>query len=326
MKFSVVIPLYNKAPYVAKAIQSVLSQTYADYELIIVDDGSKDDSAEIASKAIEGHANCQLLRQDNSGVSLARNNGVAASHGDYLCFLDADDWWDPTFLSEMAKLIDVYPDAGIYGTNYTIVNDTKHKTRVAGIGVDDGFEKGYINYCQVYARTMYMPLWTGAVCMPRAIFNEMGGFPAGIKLGEDFLLWIHVALKYKVAFLNKPLAYYDQDVETVNRGTGRLHEPFEHMLWNLTDLEPEELGDNDYKALVDALRVNALMPYYLSKKYRQTAMSELNKVNWSHQSRKTRREYKRPIGLLKLKYALLKIGSIVKQTLISFTNGKTNSN
>ena len=326
MKFSVITPLYNKAPYVAKAIQSVLSQTYADYELIIVDDGSKDDSAEIASKAIEGHANCRLMKQENAGVSMARNNGVAASHGDYLCFLDADDWWEPTFLSEMAKLMDEYPDAGIYGTNYTIVNDSKHKTRVAGIGVGEGFEKGYINYCQVYAKTMYMPLWTGAVGMPRSVFYEMQGFPKGIKLGEDFLLWIHVALKYKVAFLNKPLAFYNQDVETVNRGTGRLHEPCEHMLWNLSDLEPEEQGNDDYKALVDALRVNTLMPYYLSKKHRQATLSELNKVDWSRQPQKIRREYKRPIGLLKLKYALLKIGSIVKQTLISFTNGKSNSN
>lgn len=325
MKFSVVIPLYNKAPYVAKAIQSVLSQTYADYELIIVDDGSKDDSAEIASKAIEGHANCQLLRQDNSGVSLARNNGVAASHGDYLCFLDADDWWDPTFLEETAKLVDRFPDAGIYGTGYTIVNDSKHKTRTAPIGLEPEFEQGYINYCQVYAKTLAMPLTSISVAIPRNVFEEMKGFPKGIKLGEDFLLWIHIALKYKVAFLNKPLANYNQDVESGSRGIGHLYQPEEHMLWNLSDLEPEELVNDDYKALVDALRVNNLMPYYLSKKHRQATLSELNKVDWSRQPQKIRREYKRPIGLLKLKYALLKIGSIIKQTLISFTNGKSNS-
>lgn len=326
MKFSVVIPLYNKAPYVAKAIQSVLSQTYADYELIIIDDGSKDDSAEIASKAIEGHANCQLLRQDNSGVSLARNNGVAASHGDYLCFLDADDWWDPTFLEETSKLIEKFPEAGIYGTGYTIVNDSKRKTRTAPIGVEPEFEQGYINYCQVYAKTLAMPLTSISVAIPRNIFEEMNGFPKGIKLGEDFLLWIHIALKYEVAFLNRPLAYYNQDVESASRGIGHLYKPEEHMLWNLSDLEPQEQCNDDYKCLIDALRVNNLMPYYLSKKHRQVAMLELNKVDWSRQPQKIRREYKRPIGLLKLKYALLKIGSIVKQTLISFTNGKTNSN
>ena len=193
MKFSVVIPLYNKASYVAKAIGSVLAQTFADYELVIVNDGSKDNSAEIAEKAIAEKPNCKLIRQENAGVSVARNNGVAASQGDYLCFLDADDWWEPTFLEEMSKLIEEFSKAGIYGTNYTIVNDTKKKTRVAPIGVDAGFEKGYINYCQVYAKTLAMPLWTGAVCVPRTVFNEFGGFPKGIKLGEDFLL-LHIIL------------------------------------------------------------------------------------------------------------------------------------
>ena len=91
MKFSIVIPLYNKAPYVAKAIKSVLSQTFTDYELIIVNDGSKDDSGKIARCAIEGHGNCRLKKKKNAGVSVARNNGVAFSNGEYICFLDADD-------------------------------------------------------------------------------------------------------------------------------------------------------------------------------------------------------------------------------------------
>ena len=92
MKFSIIIPLYNKAPYVAKAIKSVLSQSLADYDLVILDDGSKDDSFAVASKAIEGHDNCRLFHQDNAGVSLTRNHAVAMTQGEYLCFLDADDW------------------------------------------------------------------------------------------------------------------------------------------------------------------------------------------------------------------------------------------
>ena len=172
MRFSVIIPLYNKAPYITKAIGSVLSQTYTDYELVIMDDGSNDDSCFVASKAIEGKENCHIHRQQNAGVSTARNNAVALSQGEYLCFLDADDWWEPTFLQGMSKLIKEFPDAGIYGTNYTIVNETRHKTRVASVGVDEGFEKGYIDYCYVYAKTMYMPLWTGAVCSPRPVFED----------------------------------------------------------------------------------------------------------------------------------------------------------
>lgn len=313
MFFSVIIPLYNKAPYVAKAVQSVLSQSFTDYEIIIVDDGSGDNSADIALQAISGRQNCQLMRQDNAGVSMARNNGVAASHGDYLCFLDADDWWAPNFLEEMSKLIDEFPDAGIYGTNYTIVNETKQKTRIAPVGVEPGFEKGYINYCQVYAKTLAMPLWTGAVCMPRKIFDEMLGFPKGIKLGEDFMLWIRVALKYKVAFLNKPLAFYNQDVD--NRAVGRLHKPEEHMLWNLTDLEPLEKTDPDYKQLIDNLRTYSLLPYLLDKRYREVAREELNKVDWNKQHPTNKRFYSCPLWLLRVWQSIMRIGSRIKQKL-----------
>lgn len=317
MRFSVIIPLYNKAPYVAKAVQSVLAQTVADYELVIVDDGSKDDSAEIAAKVIEGRPNCHLMRQKNAGVSVARNNGVAASQGEYLYFLDADDWWEPTFLEEMAKLIGEFPDAGIYGTNYTIVNETKRKTRVAQIGVEEGFEKGYINYCQAYAKTMYMPLWTGAVCIPRKVFEEMHGFPKGIKLGEDFLLWIRIVLKHKVAFLNKPLAFYNQDVDVANRGVGRLHDPKEHMLWNVGFLLEEEKTNSDYKQLIDNLRTYGLFPYFLSKEYHEAAKQELEKVDWEKQTGTIRRQYKQPEALLRLRFGLKKLGSQIKTSLLS---------
>jgi len=315
MRFSVIIPLYNKAPYVAKAIHSVLAQTFTDYELIVVDDGSKDDSASLAQQLLVGYGNCRIERQKNAGVSMARNNGVAFSQGDYLCFLDADDWWEPTFLEEMSQLIEAFPEAGIYGTNYTIVNETKRKTRVAPIGVASGFERGYINYCQVYAKTMAMPLWTGAVCMPRKVFDEMGGFPQGIKLGEDFLLWIRVALKYKVAFLNKPLSYYNQDVEVAQRGVGKLQDPKCHMLWNLGFLSEEEHRNANLKQLLDNLRTYALYPYYLSKPYHEKASQELKKVEWSRQPSKMQKQYHGPLIWLRIKYAVMRVGSKMKHML-----------
>ena len=315
MLFSIIIPLYNKASYVAKAIQSVLAQTFSDYELIIVDDGSKDNSAETAAKAIDDHEHCRLIQQDNQGVSMARNNGVANSQGEYLCFLDADDWWEPLFLEEMVKLIAEFPEAGIYGTNYTIVNETKHKTRLAQIDVEDGFEKGYINYCQAYAKTGYMPLTSTSVAIPRAVFDEMHGFPKGIKLGEDFILWIHIALKYKVAFLNKPLAYYNQDVDATNRGVGRLYKPEEHMLWNLFDLEEEEKRNPDYKQLIDNLRVYGLLPYHLSKEYYADAQRELVKVDWEKQPKKIWKQYHQPLAITRTICQMKTIGLKIKQRL-----------
>ncbi len=317
MRFSVIIPLYNKAPYVAKAIASVLAQTFTDYDLIIIDDGSKDESFAVALKAIEGHGNCHIYKQKNAGVSMARNIGVALSRGDYLCFLDADDWWDGDFLMETSKLIEEFPDAGIYGTSYTIVNEAKHKTRVSPIGVEPGFEKGYINYCQVYAKTLAMPLTSISVAIPRGVFNEMKGFPQGIKLGEDFLLWIHIALKYKVAFLNKPMAYYNQDVDVANRGTHHLHHPQEHMLWNLSDLEPFEKTNEDYEQLVDNLRTYSLLPYYLSSEYHKFAQKELDKVNWGRQPFVMWSRYHQPIWMLRSFMSVKKTGSKLKQIICS---------
>ena len=312
MRFSVIIPLYNKALYVANAIESVLSQTITDFELVIMDDGSRDNSFDVAQEAIKGHDNCYLFQQENAGVSMARNNAVATSKGEYLCFLDADDWWSPTFLEEMSHLIENFPDAGIYGTSYIIVNEAKHKTHVAPVGVGQGFEKGYINYCQVYAKTLAMPLWTGAVCIPRPVFDEMHGFPKDIKLGEDFMLWIKIALKYKVFFLNKPLAFYNQDVNAANRGVGRLHQPKCHMLWNLDFLADEEKSNPDYKQLVDNLRSYALYPYFLSRKYHEFARLELDKVDWSKQPKKTREKYKRPLAWLRIEYNLRQFASMLK--------------
>lgn len=322
--FSVIIPLYNKAPYIEKALSSIASQTFQDYELIVVDDGSKDNSASIAETQIRKQwrngTKAKLIRQSNSGVSTARNNGVAASYGDYICFLDADDWWEPTFLDEMAKLIAEYPDAGIYGTSYTIINERKHKTRVAPIGIDTTFKQGYINYCQVYAKTLCMPLWTGAVCVPRHIFDEMGGFKPQLKLGEDFDLWIRIALKYKVAFLNKPLSNYNQDVDTANRGIGHLHKPENHMLWNLDYLANEEKTNPDYKYLIDRLRTNSLLPYFISKEYHNAATQELDKIDWTRLPITYKKPYQKPIWFLRLKQKILKFGSNTKQLIFNISD------
>lgn len=316
MRFSIIIPLYNKEPYFEKALRSILGQTFTDYELIVVNDGSKDNSLAVAQRVLEGFEKAKIIDQENAGVSTARNNGVAASKGDYICFLDADDWWEHTFLEEMDRLIDEYPAAGIYGTGYTIINEHKRRTRVAPIGIDEEFEKGYINYCQVYAKTLAMPLWTGAVCIPRHIFDEFEGFKPHLKLGEDFDLWIRIALKYKVAFLNRPLSNYNQDVDGASRGVGKLHKPGNHMLWNLEYLESEENKNPDYKQLIDNLRTYGLMPYFLSRQYHETAKAELAKVNWGSQPKSIRDKYKRPFWLLRVQSRFMDCGSRAKQLLI----------
>ena len=305
------MPLYNKAPYVRKAVESVVGQTYGDWELIVVDDGSTDGGGEIVAAIADQRI--RIVHQDNAGVGAARNHGVALATAPYIAFLDADDWWEPTFLEEMAGLTERYKDAGIYGTGYWIVKNGRK--RVAPIGVNSSFTEGEINYCRVYAKTLYMPLCTGSVCLRRDIFDEAGGFKTHLKLGEDFDLWVRMALKNKVVLLNKPLFSYNQDVDVTWRGTHHLREPKEHMLWNLGYLEPLEKTNADYKQLIDNLRTYGLMPYLIDSKYTDAARQELAKVDWDRQPAATRRIYKLPVNCLRLRMRILKLGSRIKQSI-----------
>ena len=310
MRFSVIIPLYNKAPYVRKALESIANQSFQDFELIVVDDGSTDGSLTVARESLEeASINYQLIHQTNSGVSTARNKGVALSKGDYVCFLDADDWWTPNFLEWMDWLIREYPDAGIYGTNYFIIS--RGKERIA-LHIPS---TGYIDYCDCYRR-LQMPLTSISVAIPITVFQDTGGFKPQLKFGEDFDLWIRISLSHRVAFLDEPLAYYYQDSNPKWRGTGQMVEPQAHMLWNLGYLEQEEKTNPAYKRLIDELRTYGLLQYYLSGKYHITAKAELDKVDWSKQPPKTVKLYHQPIWFLRCRQLVLKYGSIAKQWII----------
>ena len=311
MRFSVIIPLYNKSPYISKALASVIEQTFRDFELIVVDDGSIDNSFNVAQSVLKNaEIKHQLIRQENTGVSTARNNGVMAASGDYICFLDADDWWAPSFLERMDWLINEYPDAGIYGTNYYYVKNGQQRICVTTA------KTGYINYCRTYSEKLQMPLTSISVAIPKVVFQSSGGFKPHQKLGEDFDLWIRISMTQKVVFLDEPLAYYFQDSNPTWRGTGHLIDPQAHMLWNLDYLSEEEKTNPDYKRLIDNLRTYSLLPYYLSDKYRAYAKQELAKVDWRKQPRQTRQLYRLPVWFLKFRRQFLKTGSRIKQRLI----------
>ena len=326
MRFSIIIPLYNKADYIRKALESIVNQTFQDYEVIIVNDGSTDNSLDVAETFFERiddrwiDDRLTIISQPNSGVAAARNNGVAASKGEYVCFLDADDWWEPNYLEEMDRLIKEYPDAGLFATNYVYYKPGK--THVAlKLG------RGYMNYPVAYLHGE-MPVWTGAACMPRMVFDEMGGFPIGIKLGEDFLLWAKTAMHYKVALCEKPLAYYNNDVPASLRATHNLHAPQQNMLFHFDPIVEEihktsNITHNTLAAwtqLLDKLRISGLLEYWMSEEYHAQAAAELAKVDWIKQPKSAKALYEKPIWLIKVKRFFLHIGSYFKQKLIKMCN------
>lgn len=319
MRISVIIPLYNKADYVKRALESVKAQTFTDWECIIVNDGSTDKSAEIVERLTINDERFRLISQENAGVSVARNRGIAESKGEYVCFLDADDWWAPTFLEEMVTFAEEYPDAGLYASNYWYYKPGKTHVAVKS-------DTGYINYPKLYCEGE-MPIWTGAVMIPRRVLGDLVNrstfnvqryewFPLGITLGEDFLLWSRIALQYKVAFLNKPLAYYNNDIPALLRLTRHLHAPETHMLWHLGEIENRIQNIEDWKLLLDKLRVKGLQKYWLSDEYHDVAKKELQKVDWTKQSLQVRLNYKMPKLVVRMFLLFMHIGSFVKQQCI----------
>ncbi|MGC9151231.1 MAG: glycosyltransferase family 2 protein [Microbacter sp.] len=321
--FSVIIPLYNKAAYIEKALRSVLNQSFHDFEVIIVNDGSTDNGVLMVdyflrSQQQEGNLSVKehvrIINQSNMGAATARNNGVKAAKYEFIAFLDADDWWHKHYLAEMKQLIDAYPDATLYGSSYYQV---KHGRQTqATIGVPPDFKMGNLDYCRVYAKTLCMPISTSAAVIRKSIFMEEKGFKPALKLGEDFDLWIRLALHHQVAFLNKPLAYYNHDVDGLSRGVrSTLYLPEEHYIFNLGYLESFERHNEPLKILLDALRVYVLMPYYLNKLTRDAALIELAKVDWSRQPLRERIRYRSPIGLLQLQQRVMQFGSKAKQAI-----------
>lgn len=204
---SVIIPLYNKAGSIAQALDSVLAQEYQDFEVVVVDDGSTDGGASVVENYSD--ARIRLVRQENAGVSAARNRGIEEARGEYMAFLDADDVWMPGYLSVQYGLTQKYPQCDVFVTNYEFHNEdgVVIATRVNKLSLDT--EDGILdNYFEV-AVCSSPPLWTSAVMVGKKSLTSMEGFPVGVTLGEDLLTWARLACKYHIAYTRKVMAIYN---------------------------------------------------------------------------------------------------------------------
>ena len=211
---SVVIPLYNKQNAIAATLQSVLAQTYQNFEIVVVDDGSTDNSAQIVEELFEKYPSLQggergrLLRKENGGVSSARNRGIQEAKYDYVALLDGDDLWDEHYLEEQVKLIQDFPDAKMWGVNYAFVKygiTTKY---------NQGLVDGYRGYVKKYFETKHGDLYcSSSVIIRKDAFDITGCFDERIAYSEDLDMWYRIILHYPVVFYDKVLAYYNQDAE-----------------------------------------------------------------------------------------------------------------
>jgi glycosyltransferase involved in cell wall biosynthesis len=208
-QFSVVIPLYNKRPYIRRAVESVLGQTNTDFELIVIDDGSVDGSSEAISDIKDPRL--KIVPQSNQGEGPARNAGMRAARGQLIAFLDADDAWFPPHLTELWDLSEAFPDAGLLATTFlengdeTLPDDPlPHKTR-----------RRQVDYFREAAKRIGL-VWSGTAAIKRDVFEAVGGF-TNARAGADLEYWARVALSYPVAVSDRVTAVYF-------RGTGGVME------------------------------------------------------------------------------------------------------
>lgn len=243
-RISVVIPLYNKAAEVERALRSVINQSLAPREIIVVDDGSTDDSRAIVERII---AECKdvkikLICQANSGVSAARNRGINEATGDYVAFLDADDEWLSGYIAEVCRLMTYYPDGDAYSTAFYIVN----KGRRVAAPVPQS--EGVINPAEEALQGRY-PIIPSTATVRRSTLNTIGGFPVGMRLGEDQWVWTRI-MQQGGSFIFSPMSLVCYSRTATNRSASIYRrEQTEHSIGELYNVAQDDVL-NEYIARV----------------------------------------------------------------------------
>lgn len=208
--FSVVIPAYNAEQCIANAIKSVLAQTVPDFEILVVDDGSYDETRRVIGEITDSRI-CYIY-QENGGVSVARNTGINAAKGDYICFLDADDLWYPDHLETLTKLIEKFPQCGMFITGYAISDTTgkvENKTEKMLQSIEESILCSF-NVLGMIQRYGYF-IHTNSICCRRAALNKVGIFEPGVKNGEDDDLWYRIFAYFSVAIAKHTTTLYRRE-------------------------------------------------------------------------------------------------------------------
>jgi glycosyltransferase involved in cell wall biosynthesis len=203
-RISVAVPLFNKAPYITRCLESIRRQTFPDFEVIVVDDGSTDDGGALAGQMEDPRF--RVVTQVNRGVGAARNRGILESRGELIAFLDADDEWAPKFLESIINLAREYPEAGILATGYRRSYGLAFDKEITVAAPRQGYTlliKDY--FCHVQLGDF---VTSSSVAIPRSVLNEIGTFLEDEPIGEDTDLWARISLRYATAFDVRILATY----------------------------------------------------------------------------------------------------------------------
>ena len=278
--FSIVIPLYNKKDCIYNTLESVLYQSFGDFEVLVIDDGSTDGSAGIVSSLSDSRI--RLICQTNAGPSAARNRGIKDARNEYIAFLDADDIWATDYLQEMTSLISAYPDANCWGFNYSRIQDGSIKN------LNVGGYRGYINEKWIFTS---FPFFTSSCCCRRSSLIELGGFDERMKYGEDLDMWFRLLLDGRGAMDSRVFAYYNQDVvDSLMQHSIPLEK---HLPFFIDKYSDARKINADFRRFFDEQMVYRLYPYLFDKNYKHMAQRLAKNLDYSllKRSMKFRMEY-----------------------------------
>jgi glycosyltransferase involved in cell wall biosynthesis len=216
----VIIPAFNAATYLPSALESVYSQTFSDWHIVLVDDGSTDNTTEVVAPFLSRFGSrITFIRQTNRGLPAARNVAIRASTSEFIALLDADDAWLPCRLTESILTMSEHPQAGLAYGLITIMDPEGNLSRTwEG---NRKYAEGRIAP-QIYMRKVELPCPT--ITFRRRCLEEVGLFDEAMRSTEDRDLWLRIALRYEVAFVPKVLAYYRISANSMSANSQRMLE------------------------------------------------------------------------------------------------------
>lgn len=264
--------MYNKAPYIRRAIDSVLKQEFKEYEIIVVNDGSTDGGGGLVEKTYREQV--KFFNQPNSGVSVARNFGIQQAQFPWIAFLDADDYWHPKYLSFMAQAISEKPEVGILGAHYDC-----HR-------LSDSPQLAYFifeDYFRMAVRNTYY--FTSATVVKRTFFKKKPGFDPQLKLGEDIDVWLRASLFFGDGiYIRNTLVYYGN--EDSQRATQKNYLLKDTLIQKILDgnyyessLEKSSCSLTDFIAFRDKWVYFTLYPHFILIENRTPIRNVLAKMD-----------------------------------------------
>ena len=266
MKVSVIIPTFNRFSLISRAIDSVLNQTIKPFEIIVVDDGSSDNTSTFIKN---NYKSVKLIKQNNLGVSKARNVGIKNSSGDWIALLDSDDEWKKNKLEVQIKSLSEYDYYSVCHTNEIWirngirVNQKKRHQKYGG----DIFDK-CLDICRISP---------SSIIFKKNIINEVGWFDEGLSICEDYDLWLRITANFKILFIDKPLVikyggHSDQLSKSVNGIEAYRIKSLENLLSNTKLIK-------DYKLLTIKMLITKLDIYKkgLLKRHKKNELLKINR-------------------------------------------------